>query len=318
MNFWEGLNSGPVLWIMFFYFLFHFQPAMGALWNNYLIENLGFSQTQIGFSDGASNLGLFLGVLLFAWVGVKLQDRYGLKRLFKIFILLSIIVNLTQYLLVDPFFTDISDAIARLFPGFELQQIRLGYLAVYNFLLAIIVGVIRMSTFSLVGSVIPVKAAGSLFAGFMSISNLAYSFSYSSGAWLYENGLQIGFVRRIQESLFGIPGHSGDLLSINMLILAGSAAYLLSFLASHMLPDQRQTQLTEIEEDQYSGPESWLVIGRPRVWINRLTLPVMLTSAGWLYLGWGMDPVSSVLLVFFAVTFLRKVALDLLRDTIPT
>ena len=43
-----------------------------------------------------------------------------------------------------------------------------------------------MSTFSLVGAVVPVAAAGSLFAGFMSVTNLGYTFSYASGAWLYD------------------------------------------------------------------------------------------------------------------------------------
>jgi hypothetical protein len=28
-NFWNGLNTGPVVWIILFYFLFHFQPTMG-------------------------------------------------------------------------------------------------------------------------------------------------------------------------------------------------------------------------------------------------------------------------------------------------
>jgi len=78
-NFWVGLNTGSILWIILFYFLFHFQPAMGALWTNYLIEELHFTQTQIGFADGASYVGLFMGVLIFATMGIKWQDRLGLK-----------------------------------------------------------------------------------------------------------------------------------------------------------------------------------------------------------------------------------------------
>ena len=43
--FWRGLHTGPILGVMLFFFIFHFQPAMGALWNNYLIETLHFTQT---------------------------------------------------------------------------------------------------------------------------------------------------------------------------------------------------------------------------------------------------------------------------------
>ncbi len=105
-----------------------------------------------------------------------------------------------------------------------------------------------MSTFSLVGSVIPVAAAGSLFAGFMSVANLAYSFSYASGAWLYENGLGFGIFRALQSRLFNIPATSSDNMSIALLILIGSLASLLSFLAVHMLPDKLQTQAVQDEE----------------------------------------------------------------------
>ena len=117
VNFWNGINTGPIVWIILFYFLFHFQPAMGALWTNYLIESLHFTQTQIGYAEGVSYVGFFLGVLLFAWLGVKLQDRYGLKSVFRIFILLSIALNLTQYLLVDPYFSRIANWIGSLLPG---------------------------------------------------------------------------------------------------------------------------------------------------------------------------------------------------------
>ena len=54
---------------------------------------------------------------------------------------------------------------------------------------------VRMSTFSVVGAVMPVAAAGSLFAGIMSVTNLGLHGSYSSGAWLYAHGMEVGAVR---------------------------------------------------------------------------------------------------------------------------
>jgi len=309
-NFWDGLHTGPVMWIMVFYFLFHFQPAMGALWNNYLIEDLHFSQTQIGFSDGASYVGLFLGVLLFASLGIRLQDRLGLKQLFKIFIIISVLINLTQYLLVDPWFSAVTLRLERIFPGTDPETIRLGYLSAYNFTLAIFLGIIRMSTFSLVGAVIPVKAAGSLFAGFMSVSNLAYSFSYASGAWIYEHGLEFSFLRQLQAFLFGRETLTAGHLSISMLILIGSLAYFLSFLAAHMLPDKRQTLAAE-EEDTTPETRRYAALD-PRLHrtanITALLFLGVLFAAAWRW--WGLDPISALLLSFFTVTFFRKLALD--------
>ena len=335
LNFWDGLNSGPILWIMLFYFIFHFQPAMGALWNNYLIEGLGFSQTQIGLADGASNLGAFLGVLLFALMGVKWQDRFGLRLLFRVYILASVAVNLTQYLLVDPWFTGVTSGLHQLMPGLPLEHVRLGWMATFNFLLSVAASVIRMSTFSLVGAVIPVAAAGSLFAGFMSVANLAYSFSYASGAWLYTNGMDYGFLRGLQERVFGIAGQPGDSLSISMLILIGSLAYLLSFAAAHMLPDRRQTLAGVEEEEAQEGPARWLRLPPlHKRWVDAVALVLGALTLWWCSyqwwggLGWvkhglarldlhvlphvglGMDAVSATLLAFFGVTFLRKMLLD--------
>jgi len=313
LNFWDGLNSGPILWIMLFYFIFHFQPAMGALWNNYLIEGLGFSQTQIGLADGAANLGSFLGVLLFAFLGVKWQDRFGLRLLFRVYILASVGVNLTQYLLVDPWFTAVTNGLHHLAPGLPLEHVRLGWLATFNFLLSVAASIIRMSTFSLVGAVIPIAAAGSLFAGFMSVANLAYSFSYASGAWLYSNGMGIGFLRGLQERIFGIAGQPGDTLSISMLILIGSGAYLLSFVAAHMLPDRRQTIAGVEEEEAHEGPARWLTLpaGQKRL-VDAAALGLggaLLAVAIW---SWGMNPISATLMAFFTLTFLRKLSLDAL------
>lgn len=310
-NFWIGLNTGSILWIILFYFLFHFQPAMGALWTNYLIEELQFTQTQIGFTDGASYVGLFLGVLIFASLGIKWQDKFGLKKLFKIFILLSIAVNMTQYLLVEPYFSRITTSIHTMFPAVQYNSIRLGYLATYNMLLAVFLGVVRMSTFSLVGAVIPINAAGSLFAGFMSVSNLAYSFSYSSGAWLYENGLDYGICRTLQQNLFGIPAMAGQSMSIALLILIGSAAYALSFLAAHMLPDRHQTLATEDSSVYLDSPERFKQLGMQFMKIVNWTSFVVIMS---IFLVskflWQLDLISSSLFAFFGVTFCRKVFLD--------
>ncbi len=310
LNFWNGLNTGPVLWIIVFTFLFHFQPAMGALWNNYLLTDLGFSQTQAGIGDGASNAGLFAGVLLFVFLGVRWQDRIGLRNIFKLYILLSVLINLSQYIVVDPWFTRVTDGLAVVLP-FEKESVRLGYLCVYNFMQATMLGLIRMSTFSLVGAVIPVAAAGSLFAGFMSVNNLAYSYSYSSGAWLYENGLGFGLLRGVQETLFSIPAVIGQSMSIQMLILFGSLAYLLSFATVSMLPDLKRTQTGQVQASNEVGPK------------EHAALPAGLRSGiNWAFLGswlglflvaWfvlGQHPISSLLVGFFLTAFVRKVVMD--------
>ncbi len=310
-NFWNGINTGPIVWIILFYFLFHFQPAMGALWTNYLIENLHFTQTQIGYAEGVSYVGFFLGVLLFAWLGIKLQDRYGLNSIFKVFILLSIALNLTQYLLVDPYFSRIADRIGSFLTGIEIGTVRLGYYATYSFLVAIVSSFIRMSTFSLVGAVIPVNAAGSLFAGFMSVANLAYSFSYASGSWLYVNGLNYGVCRDVQDFLFGIPSLPGDKMSISLLIFIGSMAYWLSFLSVHMLPDVRQTRATSDTAESLIGPGQFKTLGAGflrKINFAGWTAAVLLFVV--LFWVWGLELIASLIIAFFASTFLRKIFLD--------
>ena len=64
-QFWAGLNSGSVLGIMLFYFLFHL-PAAGSDRSsyNYMTKALHFTQTQIGFGNGAGMAGYFVGVLV--------------------------------------------------------------------------------------------------------------------------------------------------------------------------------------------------------------------------------------------------------------
>ena len=311
-NFWRGLNTGPILWIVLFYFLFHFQPAMGALWTNYLIETLRFTQTHIGYAEGVSYAGYFLGVLLFAWQGVRLQDRYGLKSVFRIFILLSIGLSLTQYLLVDPLFSRVTERIGSFLPGVDRGTVRLGYYALYSFLVSIVSSFIRMSTFSLVGAVIPVNAAGSLFAGFMSVANLAFSFSYAAGSWLYVNGLNYGICRALQDFLFAIPGAPGDKMSISLLIFIGSLAYLTSFLSVHMLPDAARTRALPAEtEPPPSGPEPYEALGTA---LLRKVNSACAAGSAVLFVGlfwaWDLDLISSLIITFFVATFLRKVFLD--------
>ena len=310
-NFWDGLNTGPILWIVVFYFLFHFQPQAGALWNNYLIESLHFTQTQIGYSDGGSYVGYLLGTIAFARWGIRWQDAVGLKRLFKIFIPISAAVSLTQYVLVEPYFSRITGGMHDLLPFLSQDALRLGFLIVYNAVLTAINGFIRMSTFSLVGVVIPSAAAGSLFAGFMSVANVAYSFSYSSGSWLYANGMNYAPLRQLQLALFGVGGAPGDDLHIAMLVLIGSFAYFLSFVAVHKVPDRRQTVSTEDVSTTMIGPTQFATLGAPFLRnLNVATAVGMAAAFLGLVFGLGQDPIASALLSFFGVAFLRKNLLD--------
>ncbi len=310
-NFWKGLNTGPVLWIILFYFLFHFQPAMGALWTNYLITQIKFTQTQIGYAESVAYFGYFIGVLVFACFGIKWQDRLGFRRLFKVFILLSICVNLTQYLMVEPWFSRVTNTISTWLPGCELGTVRWVYFAGYSFLSGILISLIRMSTFSLVGAVIPVAAAGSLFAGFMSVANLAYSFSYASGAWLYENGMRSDMLRAFQSSLFNIPATSSDKMSIALLILIGSLTYLLSFLAVHMLPDKSQTQAVREREDSLDSPDRYRELGSGFLkLVDRVSLVAGIAIFCLLNLMAGIDILAGSILTFLGIAFLRKVFLD--------
>jgi MFS family permease len=310
-NFWKGLNTGPVLWIILFYFLFHFQPAMGALWTNYLITQIKFTQTQIGYADSVAYLGYFIGVLVFAWFGIKWQDKFGFRRLFKVFILLSICVNLTQYLMVEPWFSSVTHTISTWLPGYDLETVRWVYFAAYNFLSGILISLIRMSTFSLVGAVIPVVAAGSLFAGFMSVANLAYSFSYASGAWLYENGMRFDIFRTFQSSLFNIPASSSDNMSIALLIFIGSLTYLLSFLAVHMLPDKSQTRAVQDKEESLASPDRYRELGAGFLKaVNMTSLAIGIAIFCLLSFVAGVDILAGGILTFLGITFLRKVFLD--------
>lgn len=310
-EFWRGINTGPILAVMLFYLVFTFQPSMGPLWNNYLLTELGFTQSQVGISEAVGYAGYVAGVVLFSTKGLRWQERFGLRRLFRFYIVASIGINLTQYLQVEPWFSANSAALGGLLPFVSQDQARLLYLCIYSGLQAAAVSMIVMSTFSLVGSVVPTTAAGSLFAGFMSVSNLGTSFSYASGAWLYEHGLEFAPLRTLQRSVFGIVGHAGQNLSVNMLILVGSCAFLLSFACVHVLPDRAATLATASGEAEQPGPERWSVL--PDVWRRCVNATALLVAAALFALTFGwldIDVIAAVLVTFFGTTLLRKVTLD--------
>jgi hypothetical protein len=272
---------------------------------------------------------MFVGVILFAAVGIKWQDRYGLKNVFRVFIIGGILLNLTSYALLDPWFSRTTGVIHSLLPGSDLGFIRWAYYAAFNFFVSIIASFIRMSTFSLVGAVIPINAAGSLFAGFMSVANLAYSFSYASGAWLYENGLNYGICRNVQGTVFGIPAHTGDKMSLALLIMIGTVSSLLSLLAVHMLPDKRHTNFTGDEDDTMIGPEHYRTV-RPagRLVANTVGLALGFSILAFTFaraigelhglhsltlasvLVRTLEDTGYIIMAFFLGTFARKLILD--------
>jgi MFS family permease len=310
-EFWRGINTGPILAVMLFYFVFTFQPAMGPLWNNYLLTTLGFSQSQVGISEAVGYVGYVVGVILFTTRGLEWQDRFGLRRLFRYYICAGILINLTQYLQVEPWFSINSTHLAELVPLLNRSTARLVYLCIYSGLQATAVSMIVMSTFSLVGSVVPTNAAGSLFAGFMSVSNLALSFSYASGAWLYEHGLEFASLRVLQARLFGIVGNSGENMSVNMLILVGSCVFVLSFACVHVLPDRAATLAAPGSELVEPGPERWLAL--PAAWrrmVNAVAIIFSIVAFGFAFGILEIDLIAATLVTFFGTTMLRKVTLD--------
>lgn len=310
-QFWRGLNTGPILSVMLFYFIFNFQPAMGPLWNNYVLTELHFSQTQAGISESVGYCGYFLGVLLFTRQGIRWQDRLGMRKLFRIYICVGVLMNLTQYVQVDPWFSGNAAKLNGMLAFLSAEQARVTYLCGYTFFQSTATAMIAMSTFSLVGAVVPTTAAGSLFAGFMSVSNLAYSFSYASGAWLYDHGLEFGFLRSLQQRLFGIAGEPGQHMSVNMLILASSVTFLTSFLCVHVLPDRRATLANEATEEAHPGPERWsLLPDSLRQGINIATVVVGLAALYLFYFVAHFELIAAVLVTFFGATLLRKATLD--------
>jgi len=314
-EFWRGLNSGPVLGVLVFYFVFFFQPAVGTIWTDYQLRDLGFSQSQAGWGDSAAYAGSFIGVLVFAWKGVKWQERLGLRKLFGIFIIVSAVLSLAKYLLVDPTFSAITGRLHAGLPFLDRGSVRLGFLCTCNVVLAIGDSVIRMSTFSVAGAVIPVAAAGSLFAGMMSVNNMAYAASYSSGAWLYAHGMEMGFVRSMQGALFGIAGAPGRPLSMQMLILIGSAAYLVSFALLPVLPDRRATLAKTVDRPDTAGPDallpSWL-----RIAVNVSAAALGVAFLLLAILRWNVGPIPAVLTSFFGITVIRRLVVVGLARTV--
>ncbi len=245
---------------------------------------------------------------MFARWGLRLQDRFGLKRLFTLFIPLCAVWTLTQLVLVDPTFTHVTDAVAAVVPV-SVERVRLAGLCVYQFFLYSVLGFVRMSTLSLVGVVIPAAAAGSLFAGFMSIANLGYSFSYSTGSWLYAHGMEYSAIASLQMAIFGVPANAEGEMSISMLTLIGSASYFLSFLVIRKLPDEKETRSSE--DVQVEGAERLARLGRPLLrGVDVATPLAMVGAAAFLYLGLGQDPIASVILSFFGGALVRKAFLD--------
>jgi hypothetical protein len=311
-RFWAGLNSGPILGIMLFFFLIHFQPQLGPIFLNHLTATLHFSQVQVGIATGAGNAGYFAGVLLFVWKGVRWQERFGLRKLFRVYIVVGAVVSLTQLVLLEPWFSAISGAVSGAVPFIGPGAARLGLLCLDMAFVAAGVQLIWMSTYSLVGAVVPVAAAGSLFAGFMSVANLGYTFSYASGAWLYEHGMGMAPLRGVQRALFGLGGGAGDKLSLHMLVLIGGLAYFASFLALHLLP-QREATLASDGGQAPDGPERWRALP---VGMRRAVNGGALAAGGLLVaaLVWRLafDPITSVLTTFLGVCLLRKTVLDAL------
>jgi len=315
-QFWSGLNSGSVLGVMLFYFLFYFQPQAGPLFYTYQEKTLHFTQTQIGVGTAAGMAGYFAGVLLFMWKGVRWQERYGMRKLFRRYIVAGALFSLTQYLLLDPWFSEITGAVSRALPFLGTGSVRVGFLSLNTALQSAATSLFAMSTMSLVGAIVPPAAAGSLFAGFMSVTNLAYSASYGSGGWLYDHGMSVAPLRGLQHALFGIAGGPADKLSLNVLILIGSVAYFASFVAVHMLPDRAATVSSDGQAT--AGPERWQALpsGLRRA-INAIAVAAGAAVLGWLLFRWKMAPVSSVLLTFLGICLVRKAVLDALLRRRP-
>jgi len=310
-QFWAGLNSGSVLGIMLFYFLFFFQPQAGPLFYVYQEKALHFTQFQIGIGTSAGMGGYFLGVVLFMWKGVKWQERYGMRKLFRRYIVAGALFSLTQYALLDPWFSAITGAVSPALPFLGTTVVRVAFLCLATAVLTTVTSLFAMSTMSLVGAIVPPAAAGSLFAGFMSITNLAYSASYASGGWLYDHGMSIAPLRGLQRALFGIGGEPGDKLALNVLILIGSVAYFASFIAVHLLPDRAGT--VSGDRPAAAGPERWLSLpGGLRRAIDWGAVAVGAAALVWLLFRWKMAVVSSVLLTFLGVCLVRQWLLDAL------
>ncbi len=113
---------------MLFYFLFHFQPQFGPIFINYMMEALHFSQTQIGFANGAGIRRLLRRRGAVHVEGRRWQERFGMRKLFRIYIVVGAVVSLTQFALLEPWFSAITGALSRALPFMGGGTVRVGFL----------------------------------------------------------------------------------------------------------------------------------------------------------------------------------------------
>ncbi|MFO1521455.1 MAG: hypothetical protein U1F77_18975 [Kiritimatiellia bacterium] len=309
--FWTGLNSGPVLWVVLFYFLFHFSPQMGALWVNYLIETVKFTQTQIGYADSLAYAGYFIGVLLFARFGVRWQDRFGLRAVFRVAIVASVLLSFTQYLILEPRFSRICVWLHRWLPGVDMGALRWGYYAGYGFLTAI-VNVVHPHE-----HLQPGRGDHSGGGGGLAVRGLHVGLQPGLFLLLRRAGVAVRAgnaggpasldgARAVRRFL-----RAGDKMSYELLVFLGSVAGLLSLVVVRALPDRRHTAAGGDHEPAGLGPEDHRRLGPDRLRAVNGTAWVLF--AGLLWGQWqvaGLEPIASVILSFFTAAFIRKVALD--------
>ena len=157
------------------------------------------------------------------------------------------------------------------------------------------------------------------FAASLALSEIvpttAYSASYNSGAWLYAHGMDVGIVSSVQSALFGIAGAPGQTLSMQMLILIGAAAFVVSFALLPVLPDRRATLAKTVDEPSTARPDAALP-PRLRIVVDAgaaaLGVAILLLST----LRWQVGVISAVLMSFFGVTVIRRLVVVGLARTV--
>ena len=88
-------------------------------------------------------------------------------------------------------------------------------------------------------------------------------------------------------------------------------AYWVSFLSVHRLPDARETRATSDSTESLTGPEQFKILGAG--FLRKVNFASWAGAAllfGALFWVWGLDPIASLIITFFGITFLRKVFLD--------
>jgi len=144
-------KASQLWWVVLFLFIFFVSPSFGTPFFFYLRESLYFSESLLGLLVSLSSVGGFLGALVYGWY----MDRYALKRLLFVLVLVNFVIALV-YLFVK----SVPIAIAvYLIGGF------IGYITLIH-CMKLIVGVcpkkIEATTFALVTSV--VNLGGSVIA----------------------------------------------------------------------------------------------------------------------------------------------------------